>query len=113
MASSKQCDATSSPDSSVQVFNNIRTGLRRVTDDKTATKYALFAQEVYVYIQCNPDVQAAIKEYKDWKDGREVGEGVDKVRQANKYLRNAKDVGTKSAVNGFKRYRARRSCRDT
>ena len=74
-------------------------------DSATASKYALFCQHIYAYIQSNPQVQSALKEMKDIKDAKDVEEGARKAMQAQTLLNNASEMGLTSAVNGLRSVR--------
>jgi len=70
-------------------------------DSNNAAKYALFCQHMYAYIQSNPQVQAALKDFKDAQDARDLGEGARKKAEARTRSGQANDLGLTSTANGL------------
>ena len=95
------------PGNSTAVFSFVFSGLTRAgMNSNDASKYALFCQHVYSYIQSNPQVQTALKDFSDAKDTKEVSEGADKALRAWSLLNNAEQMGLRSATIGLRNVRA-------
>jgi hypothetical protein len=106
-SASSRGGSSSSRNQSTAAFSYVYSGLTGAgMDSPTASKYALFCQHVYVYIQSNPDVQDALKKVKEAKDAKEVGEGAGKAYRAQRLLTNATQMGLTSAANGLRDVRA-------
>jgi hypothetical protein len=74
-------------------------------DDRRAWSYGAFCQDVYGYIQNDPQLQQALKGYKYLKDSKDVFDGTVKVTKAENYLQNARALGLTSAETGFRNFR--------
>jgi len=95
------------PGNSTAAFSFVFSGLTRAgMNSNDASRYALFCQHVYGYIQSNPQVQTALEDFKDAKDTKEVSEGADKALRAWSLLNNAEEIGLKSATLPLRNIRA-------
>jgi hypothetical protein len=87
---------------SSNVYQEALAAFKPFLGEEKAKTYALFAQHVYDNVQEDPDVQSALAGYKNWKDGKDVIEGFQKIEKANEYLSKV----VPQATAGFRDYRA-------
>ena len=95
------------PGSSTAVLSLVFSGLTRAgVNSGDASRYALFCQHVYSYLQSNPQAQTALEDFKDAKDTKEVSEGADKALRAWSSLNNVEHIGLKSVTLPLRNIRA-------
>lgn len=96
---------SASPKETTLVYDRMQSCLVPVVGKEKASQWALFAQEVYDFVQEDPDVQAAIRAYKRWSDGKDVAEGLDKIGQGGKFASRALDLQLAESARRFKDFR--------